>query len=341
MRYLGIDLHKYSITICVHDATCHTVRSYRFACAETARLRAFFASCVPFQAVVEATASYLWLWELIEPLAQRVVLANSKKLRIIAESTNKSDKVDARVLADFLARDLIREAYRPTPRQREHRTLVRHRQFLQKMRTQVRNKVRQIVANVNADRRDLFTRRGLEALAEAPLCAADRYAVEDLLAQLADLEARLTALKRQLAAFAQAAPELEQRQRALLRSIPGVGPVTIDVVLAELGTVSRFPSAKQVTAYAGLAPGRRESAGKARDLGITKHGPSLLRWILVEAAWRTIRGSDRYRALYERLKRRRGARRAIVALARRLLELIYAVLRDEVPYTEASPRRAA
>ena len=71
----------------------------------------------------------------------------------------------------------------------------------------------------------------------------------------------------------------------MLRGVPGVGEVTAEVVLAELGDVSRFRSAKQVVAYAGLAPGRRESAGKVKDLGITKRGSGLLRWVLVEAAW--------------------------------------------------------
>jgi transposase len=108
-------------------------------------------------------------------------------------------------------------------------------------------------------------------------------------------------------------------------------------VLAELGDVHRFRSANQVVAYAGLAPGRRESAGKARDLGITKDGPPLLRWILVEAGWQTIRRSEHWRAIYQRIGKRRGVRRAIVAVARRLLELMYAVLRDNVPYKDKEP----
>src|SRR5512135_3307283 len=164
MKYVGIDLHKQSITLCVVDRERTVLQTRRFLCADTARIDAFFATLGPFQVVVEATASYEWLLQHIEPLAQRIVLAHPGKLRIIAESTRKSDKLDARPLAEFLALDMIPEAYRPTPRQREHRALVRHRQFLQKGRTQLRNKVRRILSDDNADRRDLFSAAGLEHL---------------------------------------------------------------------------------------------------------------------------------------------------------------------------------
>src|SRR5262249_50100887 len=156
----------------------------RFACCETARIDAFFASLGEFQAVVEATASYEWLVERIEPLARRVLLAHPGKMRIIAESTCKSDRFDARVLAEFLAMDRIPQSYRPTPRQREHRAMVRHRQFLQRERTMVKNKIRRIVSDYNADRRDLFSKRGQEHLASLPLRAEDRFIACQLLTQL-------------------------------------------------------------------------------------------------------------------------------------------------------------
>src|SRR5262245_8043701 len=240
MKSVGIDLHKHSITVCVLDPDRDHVQTRRFACVEVERIVAFFAGLGPCQATVEATAGYQWLLQRIEPMAQRVVLAHPGKLRVIAESTRKSDKLDARVLAEFLALDMIPPAYRPTPRQRQHRALVRHRQFLPKERTPLRIKVRRIVSDYNADRRDLFSRRGLEALALIPLHAADRFIIDQLLGQLAALEEQLAALRGHLRAFAAAAPEAEARARQLLRGVPGVGEVTAEVVLAELGDVQRF-----------------------------------------------------------------------------------------------------
>jgi transposase len=334
MMSVGVDLHKQSITVCVVDQDRNVALTRRLACCQTGRIDAFFAGLGPFQAVVEATASYEWLPGRIEPLARRVVLAHPGQLRIIAESTRKSDKLDARVLAEFLALDMIPAAYRPTPRQRQHRALVRHRRFLMRQRAQVRNKIRRIVSDYNADRRDLFSRRGAEALAATALSDADRFVVDQLLGQLRAVEARVAETARRLRDFAAAGPEAEQAQRRALRGVPGVGEVTAEVVLAELGDVGRFRPAKQAVAYAGLAPGRRESAGKARDLGITKAGSPLLRWALVEASWQAVRRSGYRRGVHRRPKRRKGPRRAIVAAARRPLGVLVALPRGGAAYRE-------
>src|SRR6516165_7869019 len=145
MLYVGIDLHKKTIMLCVVDQARQTKEHKRFHCHQVEQIRAYFAALGPFQAVVEATASYEWLWELLEPLAQRLVLAHPGKLRLIAESKNKSDRVDAHVLAELLVLDLIPPACRPGPRQREHRRLVRQREYLTHRTTAVRNKIRRLL----------------------------------------------------------------------------------------------------------------------------------------------------------------------------------------------------
>ncbi len=169
MNYVGIDLHKKTISIWAVDQERRKVAHKRLSCSAPEAIVDYFRKLGAFQAVVEATASYEWLVRLIEPFAERVVLAHPKKLRIIAESTRKSDKIDARVLAEFLALDMIPLAYRPTPRQREHRVLVRHRSYVQRRITSIRNKIRRILSDYNADRKDLFTEAGLEYLAQVQL----------------------------------------------------------------------------------------------------------------------------------------------------------------------------
>jgi transposase len=330
MLYAGIDLHKHSIRVCVCDQQFRIVREKTLACGQPDTIRGFFAELGAFTAVVEATASYDWLWQLLEPLAQRLVLAHPGKLRVIAESTQKSDRLDARTLAEFLARGMIPAAYRPTPRQ--HRTLVRYRCFLQRRSAAARVKVRRLVSDYNADRPDLFTAAGLAALQELPLLPADRYVADGLLGQWRGYDKQRREADRQLKAFAREAPAREAEARAALASIPGVGPLTVDVVLSEVADVDRFRSAKEVVAYAGLCPGRRESAGKAKDLGLTKAGSPWLRWVLVEAAWRLVRLTRRWRGIYEALQGRRGTKKAIVAVARRLLTVMVAVWRNGQAY---------
>ena len=159
--------------------------------------------------MIEATASYEWLWQLLEPLAQRLVLAHPKKLRIIAESTRQSDKLDAKVLAEFLPLGMIPEAYRPTPRQRQHRLLVRQRFFLRKRIGALKNKIHHLVANHNADRSNLFETEGQEHLAALKLPATDRFVVEQLLAAWRHHEEHLE-VDRQLQVFARKAPAAER-----------------------------------------------------------------------------------------------------------------------------------
>jgi transposase len=337
MVHVGVDLHKKFIVLCVvrQDLSVQTLR--RFACQNVEEIVAFFKGLGEFQAAVEATGSYEWFVALIEPLAHRVVLVNAKKYRTIAESCHKTDKIDARNLAKSLAEDKLPLAYRPTPRQREHRSLVRHRQFLQKERTQIRNKVRRIANNYNADRKDLFTAKGQQALAQIALNKSERFIVDQLMFQYNLLNEQIKALTRRTEEFAKEGSEVEQKHREVLRTIPGVGPVTTEAVLSELGGVDRFTSAKGAVAYAGLAPGRRESAGKGRDLGISKSGSGLLRCALVEASWQLVRRSPFWKSTYLKLKARRGARRAIVAIARRLLGVMIALLRSNEAYKEPPP----
>ena len=146
----------------------------RLLCADESTLRSFFAELGEFEAVVEATASYERFVKLIEPLARRMQLAHPKKLRVIAESTRRSDRLDAQVLAEFLALDMIPTSYRPTPRQREHRQLVRQQDRIQRRLTSVKNRIRRMLANDNADRLRLFNAEGLVYLRSVSLSGADR-----------------------------------------------------------------------------------------------------------------------------------------------------------------------
>jgi transposase len=149
MRYIGVDLHKRLLVACVMEAQGGrrvVVARGRWSNQDTKRITEFLREHMPCQVVIEATACYEWFVSLVEPLVDRVVLANPRKLRVIAESTRKTDKLDAQVLAEFLALGMIPESHRPSPRVREHRALVRHRCFLRRRTTSVKNKLRWILA---------------------------------------------------------------------------------------------------------------------------------------------------------------------------------------------------
>jgi len=340
MKYVGVDLHKKTISLCVMmkaDDQRQVVCRKRFACTQPEAIRKFFAELGRFQVVVEATSSYEWFLLLVEELADRCVLAHPKKLRVIAESKNKSDKVDAQVLAEFLLLDMLPEAWRPTPRVREHRVLVRHRRWLDGRITGVKCKLRHKLAHYNADIAGLFTERGAEYLAGIAMSAADRFEVQQLQAELDLFLTQLQQTDKQLREFAKRAPLVEREARAVLDTIPQVGPVTIDAVLSELGDWRRFRSAKRVVKYAGLNPGRRESDRKVKQLPISKEGSRILRWALIQAAWRLANTSPRWQRIFETLRRNTGSKKkAIVGVARRLLCVMFALLRDGKRYDFAA-----
>jgi transposase len=274
---------------------------------------------------------------LVQDLAHRVVLAHPKKLRVIAESTRKTDKIDAEVLAMFLALDMIPEAYRPTPRVRQHRVLVRHRCWLVRRITSIKCKLRNTLAHYNADVAELFTQRGKTYLAGLALSDADRFAVLALQEQLALFERQLREADRELQEFAGTGALVEKEARAILQSVPQIGSVTIDVVLSELGDWRRFRSQKAVVAFAGLDPGVRQSAEKRWDLHISKEGSRLLRWVLIQAAWRLAGRSVRWSGTFHSLEKKTGSKKkAIVAVARRLLCVMFAMLQSGQEYRLAA-----
>jgi len=110
MNFIGADLHKKSITLCVMDEKLKVLARKTVGCDQTDQIVEFFQQFRPFKLAVEATASYLWFVELVRPLAEEIVLANPSKLRVIAESIKKTDRLDAQILAEFLARDQIPRA---------------------------------------------------------------------------------------------------------------------------------------------------------------------------------------------------------------------------------------
>jgi transposase len=332
VKYVGIDLHKKSISVCVVDQTKKVLDRRRFGCSSPKLIRGYFQSLGVFRAVVEATASYEWLFALLDPLGQGLVLAHPGKMRVIAESVKKSDRLDAQVLAEFLAMDVIPQAHRPSPRQRELRRLTRHRVDLVRDRGRIQTKIRWIVANYNEDHPGMFTIAGRAWLQSTDVSPSDRFALNQLLATWEHLSTQIAQTQKQIDHLEATATDEEKERRRLLQSVPGVGQTIANTFLAEVGDASRFRSGKRLAAYVGLVPARRESAGKSKDLAITKQGSRHLRWAMIQAAWQAVRYSLYWRTVFEALAKRKGNKRAVVAIARRLLVVMHRLLVTGQPY---------
>ena len=178
---------------------------------------------------------------------------------------------------------------------------------------------------------DIFGRRGIRSITEesTKLPAMDRIVLSDLMDRISDLKERERMLEDQMAAACEGKNSVR-----LLMTIPGINLYSASAISSEIDDVPRFPTKEKLAAYAGLVPRQDQSGNRDIKGHITKHGPSLLRFILVTAAHVTIRYSKKMKAKYLSLVRRLGKNRAIVAIARALLECIYVVLTRNIEFED-------
>jgi transposase len=263
---------------------------------------------------------------------------DARKLRIIAESVTKCDRLDADVLNELARSNLkLPSCYLPDDEIFGLREHLRARSDLVKLQTMIKNRIHAVLhrRGILRPKGDLFTASGRVWLDEIELDEPGRSVLHHYWAVLDELKRMIKQSNRQLRDLAHR-PRWTQ-PAARLQTMPGVGLVTSLTVLAELGDIDRFRSSAAVSNYAGLVPVLRESNEKRYQGGITKRGPAHLRSVLVEAAWVGIRRVPRYAGLYDRIKERRGSQTAIVAVARRMLEDMYVMLKKQEPFRFASP----
>jgi transposase len=243
----------------------------------------------------------------------------------------KDDRVDARTLAQLLRADLLPEAWIAPVEVRQLRALLRHRVALMRLRTMAKNRIHAVLADAGLDRAEgaLWTGPGRAWLAAAELSPVARLVVEDYLRLIDELADPVAAVEAQIAARAKPDPRIK-----ILMTLPGVGQLTAMTVLAEIGDITRFPTARKLCAWAGLTPTVRNSDRKVRHGHITKQGSVWVRWILAEAAQRAKR-DPAFAATYAAIAHRRGRGIATVAIARKLLARAFHLLTEHANATTA------
>jgi transposase len=220
---------------------------------------------------------------------------------------------------------LLAEAYIAPPELRDLRELLRHRAVLTRMRAAVKNRVHALLARqgIRPEHSDLFGKAGREFLVTLELSDGSRRRLDSLISLIADFDREVAATTREIDQRAKADERVE-----VLCQIRGVGRYIAMLIIAEVGDVNRFPTARHLCAWAGLAPTVRSSDGKARLGHISRQGSPALRWALCEAAQMIPTGGGPLRAAFERIAKRRGRKIAKVAIARQILTLCYYGLRD-------------
>lgn len=325
MNSVGIDLHRNRSHIAAINDEGTEVLSRRIQNDPATFLELLSDLDGESRVALEATYGWEWLAELLEEAGYELHLAHPLRTKAIASARVKTDAVDARTLAQLLRADLLPEAYVAPRELRDLRDLLRHRVALTQIRSALKNRVHAQLARHGIARRhsDLFGAGGREFLAELALREPPRRRLDSLLTLIGDFDREIEAATKEIDARA----KVDDRV-GVLTQIRGLGPYTAMLVIAEVGDVSRFPSARKLCAWAGLTPTVRSSDGKARLGHISKQGSRPLRWALVEAAQHSARGGGPLRETFERIAKRRGRKVAKVAVARKIATLCYYGLRD-------------
>jgi len=325
MVYVGIDLHRKRSQVCAIDEDGAQLLS-RSVDNDPEALLSLLANLGERPRVaLEAAYGWEWLADLLDENGIELHLSHPLRTKAIASARVKTDAVDARTLAHLLRTDLLPEAWVAPQPVRDLRELLRLRIALTQARTALKNRVHALLARhgVRHGHSDLFGKAGRAFLWQLPLREAPRRRLQALLRLIDGFNSEIAALAEEIDSRAVDDPRVE-----LLTTLPGIGRYSALLILAELGEVSRFPSARKLCSYAGLTPRVRASAGKVRMGQISKQGSPYLRWALVEAAHHAARGEGPLRKRYDQIARRRGRNVAKVAIARQLLTLCYYGLRD-------------
>ena len=333
MNYVGIDYHKkYSVVTAVNEMG-HMIRTTRLD-NRAEPFQAFFNSLDgPSETVLEATRTWGVMYDLLEELdgVESVTLAHSLKVRAIAEAKIKTDTIDSHTLAQLLRVDLIPAAYIPGKETRSFKDMIRQRVFLVRMRTRLKNRIHVLLDRCHLPSppvTDLFGKGGTAYL-KKNLSGVDSEILRENLDLLEALDALIKDAEHEIKRLLGNDPRV-----TVLRSIPGLGPILAAVVALEIDDITRFSAAPKLAAYAGLVPSTYASGGKIFHGHLLHMSNKWLRWAFVEAAWVAMRSSPYCRAYFENRKRHKGPHVAIIALARRLSEIVWHVLSDKRAYEE-------
>ncbi len=331
--YLGIDLHLKRTFMVLMDAKGEVIDKERISNQE---IKEYLEEKVPREtyAVLEATRNWPFMYDLLNEHVQQVDLVHAKGVRAIANAAVKTDQIDASTLAHLARMNYIPKAYAASKETRDLRQLLRHREWMVNQRSKAKNRVHAVLAGYNlvSPVMDLFGvagRRYLQEVMEKELRPTARQVVEDHLALIDHLTERIHMLEKSVVLNEQQAHIVN-----LLKSMPGVGQIVALTILAEVGDINRFHSPKSLCSWAGLTPKVHSSDAVVQHGHITKEGSRYLRSAMVQAATTACRVSRKWYLVHEHMALRCGRRAARVAVARRLLTVIYFMWKRDQPYLE-------
>ncbi len=338
MLILAIDLGKYNSMCCFFDTRLQEpefwgVKTSRFAITSLLKNRQ------PELVVMEACGPSGWICDVCDELGiKTLVCSTNEEAWCWKNVKRKTDKDDALRLAKMTVLRDLQAVHVPQPEVREQRTLIKYRKTLDRRITRIKNAIRSLFANrgieIDSGKRAWCSGRERIDSYRKPLADCDvkelwRGELDLELAQLDDLTDKLKIVEKRLEQLAEGNQQVQR-----LMQIPGVGRKTAEALVAAIDNPHRFKSARQVSAYLGLVPRQYQSGQTDRNGRISKRGPRLLRSLLLECAWCSIRYNRWAKETYTRIHGGQATRKkkAGIALARKIAVVAWAMMRDEADW---------
>lgn len=330
MEYAGLDVSKESIVVVWKDLEGNTTRkgTYPNSPDGLEGLAALLAGC---KATVESSTAGLYVHECLSKRGIPIVMANPARIRLISESDKKTDNNDAEVLANLLRTNMLPTCYVPPAPVRKQRDLIRERKYLVQTNVAFKSRIRAALAanGLNCPYTNILgddAQGWLETVETLPH-------VKEHIMQLLRLGNSFIAEIRVLDTLI----ELEygrMDEAYLLDTIPGIAKNSAVTIMSEIGDIHRFDSHKKLCSYAGLVPVVHQS-GNVLYSGHAKHGNKMLKTTLVENASVAVMRPGRFRKFYQKIKKRKGHQKAILAVAHKMLTIIWFMLQRKKPFEGA------
>lgn len=367
-RCAGMDVHKKFVTVCLMigrgKETKKQIKTFQTTTPELYKLAKWLKSYNVKKIAMESTGIY-WkpLYNVFEESFD-VILANPQHMKNIPGK--KTDVKDAEWICTLLKYDLLRKSFIPPKETRDFRNLMRLRKKYTQLKTSANNRIVKFLESANIKLKSVTSRingasawnvvkaiaggetdpQRLAALITTRIKATKELVIDALTGIVSENDIMMIQFAVQEVEFYEKQLkiidcQIKERETkfemplATIRSFPGIGEITGAAILAEIGTdMTQFPTEDHLTSWAGLVPGKNESAGKNKSARIAK-GNTYLKISLLQSAWCAIREKDgHWKTLYYRLRPRLGAKKAIIAIARRILKAIYFALSKEIDYKD-------
>jgi transposase len=297
--------------------------------------------CSPDHVVIESTTNAWPVYDLLFPLVERVVVANPIQVKQIAKARVKTDIRDTLILARLLAANLVPEVWVPLVHIREMRQLLSQRRQFVETHTQILNRLHSVAHrhHLQHERGKRFHEKNTLWQKDQRLSQVEQFQLELEMENRVYIEKQISRIGKVVAKMSHQKPWAQSM--VYLMQLPGFGVIPGMTGLAAMGEIQRFDSARHLASYSGLTPGLEQSGTKYREKGITQAGRKELRWALVEVAQRAVKSDPLWKHRFQEMQKRMHRNQAIVAVARRLLELVWYVLTRRQPYRHFSQERIA